>query len=453
MVCKVCKRELTSPVCSFCGEDNSDYIDTQEKDDATSPDTNASFDRDKMYDDDVKIKKYKVDYKKLAALVGVLILIVAAIIIVVSWLTPNKDEKADKSNALFSSQMLLVCQNGEWGYIASTDTESFAIEPQFRIASGFMGDVAFVYISDKYAIINKTGDLLTVPKFDSFANMSANGYIAVMENGKWGYVNNDAEYVINPKFSSASKFYSGVSAVSVNGAYGYIGEDGEYTVAPQYDMALDFSEDDELAAIKTDGTWGYINKDGTIVIEPRFEEALTFENGRAIVKLHNAYGLIDTDGKFIIEPVFDEPFSFEKDGSATIKIGSRYGYIDREGEFLIVPRFCDMGSFGDANLTYAQRSDGKYGFVDKSGSFVIEPQFEDALAFSQGLAPVKLDGLWGYVDEKGDFAIDPRFSYATSFYADGYAVAEDALGKTVVINATGNNVLNSEMNLSDVMAK
>ncbi len=453
MVCKVCKRELTSPVCSFCGEDNSDYTDTNETKKTEELDANTSYIRDEAYDDDVKIKKYKVDYKKLAAFVGVLLLIFAAIIIIISWLKPNKDAKTVKNDVLFSSEMLAVRQNGEWGYVALSDPESFAIEPQFRLASGFMGDVAFVYIADKYAMINRQGDLLTVPIYQSFADMSENGYIAVMEDGKWGYVKNDAEYVINPKFSSASRFYDGVAAVSVSGAYGFIGEDGEYIVAPQYDMALDFSEDDGLAAIKADGKWGYINKDGTAVIEPRFEKAFTFENGLATVKLYNSYGVIDTNGKFVIEPVFDEPFSFEKDGNATIKIGSRYGYINNEGKYLVVPRFSDMGSFGEESLTYAQRSDGKYGFVDKSGNFVIEPQFEDAMEFSQGLAPVKLDGLWGYVDEKGDFTIDPRFAYATSFYADGYAVAEDALGKTVVIDATGNNVLSPEMNISDAMAK
>ncbi len=453
MVCKVCKRELSSPVCSFCGEDNSDYINANEKEDAPVPDIDTSYIRDEAYDDDVKIKKYKIDYKKLAILVGALILIVASIIIIISWITPNKDSKLIKNDELFSSDMLCVCQNGEWGYISSSDPGSFAIEPQFRFASSFMGDVAFVHIGDKYAMINKEGNLITVPLYESFADISANGYIAVMEDGKWGYVNKDAEYVINPKFSSASKFYSKVAAVSVSGAYGFIGEDGEYTVAPQYDMALDFSEDDELAAIKTDGKWGYINKDGTAVIEPRFEKAFTFKNGRAIVKLYGAYGVIDTKGEFLSEPVFDEPFSFEKDGSATVKIGSRYGYIDGDGNYKIVPRFTDMGSFGEGSLTYAQRADGKYGFIDKDGNFVIEPQFEKALGFSNGLAPVKVDGLWGYINEKGDMVFDPRFSYASSFYSDGYAVAEDALGKTVVIDATGNNVLSSEMNLSDAMAK
>ena len=451
MVCKVCKRELTEAVCSFCGEDNSAYIASLEEKEA---ELSEEYTNDVAFEEpeETKIKKFKIDYKKLAALIGVLIVIVAAIVIVISWLVPSKSQNAEDNGALFSSEMLCVYQNGEWGYISSSDPSKFKIEPQFRNASEFMNDIAFVLIGDKYAMINKDGDLLTIPKFSSFSSMSENGYIAVMEDDKWGYVKADTQYMIYPKFSSASRFSNGVAAVSVNGTYGYIGEDGEYTIAPQYDMALDFSEDDKLAAIKADGKWGYIDSEGSAVIEPRFEKAFTFKDGRAVVKLYGDYGVIDKSGNFVIEPVFSEYFEFEKDGNATVKVGSRYGYIDSEGKYLIMPHFKDMGSFGEANLTFASRGDGKYGFIDKSGNFVIEPQFEDAGEFSCGIAPVKFDGLWGYINESGEYAVDPRFTKVSGFYTDGYAICEDALGKTIVIDISGNNLSASEMNLSHIMA-
>jgi len=450
MVCKVCKRELSSPVCSFCGEDNSAYISNQENSEDIQSD-NGFTDAAETVTEEVKIKKFKIDYKKLFALIGILILIVTAIVIVINWLIPSDNTGAEDAHTLFSSEMLCVCENGEWGYICSSDPSGFAIEPQFRNASKFMDDVAFALIGDKYAMINKEGDLLTVPKFESFSNISENGYIAVMEDGKWGYVKADTQYAINPKFSSVSRFSDGVAVVSVNGTYGYIGEDGEYTIAPQYDMALDFSESDSLAAIKADGKWGYIDKEGSAVIEPRFDSAFTFKNGRAVVKLYGDYGIIDTEGNFLTKPMFDQYFSFDKDGSATVKVGARYGYIDAEGAFAIMPRFTDMGSFGDNLLTFAARGDGKYGFVDKEGNFMIEPQFEDAHEFSNGLAPVKLDGLWGYIDESGNFVIEPKFSAASPFYTDGYAACVDALGKTVIIDNAGNNVLKSDINLSNAM--
>ncbi|MBR2405210.1 MAG: WG repeat-containing protein [Clostridia bacterium] len=450
MICRVCKRELDSPVCSFCGEDNSDYMKNHiEQNDAsveksmteTTPQTRA------------RVRKYKIDYKKLAGLVLALALIVAAIVLVVRWFSSSGDDAPARHNELFSSDMLAVYANGEWGYIAATEPSGFAIEPQFRTVTEFCDDIAFVCIGGKYAIINKDGGLLTEPRYDSVGSVSDNGLIAIEENGKWGYIHADASYAITPKFSTAAPFSStGVAAVSINGAYGYISDDGEYTIAPQYDMALEFTADG-LAAIKTDDKWGYIDKEGSAVIEPHFEEAYSFDGGLATVKLHGDYGIINTKGEIVIEPQFDSYFSFGSADTALVNIGSRYGYIGKDGAYTITPRFTDLGSFGQEALTYAARGDGKYGFVDASGSFVIEPQFEAALGFAHGLAPVKSEGLWGYIDPEGSFVIEPKFTSASAFYDEGYAIATDALGKTIIINTKGNNILKAEINLSAVMSK
>ncbi len=451
MVCRVCKRELDSPVCSFCGEDNSAYIDNDTN--LSQMDTGAENVRViEEAEPQKKVKKYKIDYRKLIGLISAVILIIAAVIIIVSWIIPNKEEPVVNTDTLFTSDTLAVCLDGEWGYISKDDPTKFSVKPQFRMLTAFDGDIAFALIGDKYAMINKEGQLLTIPQYDSFGKVSDNGYIAVMEGGKWGYMTKDANYVINPKFSSASIFSEGVAAVSVNGAFGYIGEDGEYTIAPQYDMALEFSADG-LAPIKADGKWGYVNKEGTAVIEPKFEMAHLFKDGRAKVKILSDYGVIDTEGNFLIEPQFDEISAFDPDLSARVKLGTRYGYINAEGAYIIPPRFSDMGVFGSEALTFAQRGDGKYGFINKEGKFVIEPQFDKALSFSGGLAPVLKDGLWGYVKEDGSFAIDPRFTQAGEFYPDGFAVAEDATGKTVIIDQTGNSILSSDISLSAVMSK
>ena len=450
MICRVCKRELDSPVCSFCGEDNSDYIKNHAEQGAAQSEQSMT---EPTPQTPARVRKYKIDYKKLAGLIGALVLIVAAIVIVARWFSSSGDEPATKSQGLFSSDMLAVCANGEWGYISSADPSGFAVEPQFRTVTEFNGDIAFVYIGGKYAIINKQGSLLTEPRYDSFGSVSANGLIAIEEDGKWGYINADASYAITPKFSTAAPFASGdVAAVSINGAYGYISDDGEYTIAPQYDMALEFT-DDGLAAIKTDGKWGYIDKEGSAVIEPRFEEAYSFDGGLATVKIHGDYGIININGEIVIEPQFDEYFSFAGADTALVSVGSRYGIIGKDGAYTITPRFTDLGSFGTETLTYAARGDGKYGFVDASGSFVIEPQFEAALGFAHGLAPVKSEGLWGYISPDGSFVIDPRFTSASTFYEEGYAIATDALGKTIIIDTKGNNILKAEMNLSAVMSK
>ena len=453
MVCRVCKRELESPICSFCGEDNTPYMnnnDVQKIEKVMEPaPEKTDYDNKKIR----TVKKYKIDYKKLSKIIIGLVLIVLLVIIIKGMFKKEEVVIPADPRPIFSSDMLAVYSEGEWGYVALGNLSKYAVEPQFRTVTNFYGDIAFACIGGKYAAINKKGQLLTEPKFESFGAVSDNGYIAVETEGKWGYIKNDGTYVIDPKFTTASGFSKNKTAlVSVNGAYGYIGEDGEYTIAPQYEMALPFS-DDGYAAIKSNGKWGYINSEGTAVIEPRFEEANNFINSVATVKLYGDYGVIDAEGKFIIKPMFDEYFEFDTIGYARVKVGNKYGYIDQNGEYVIDHRFHDLGQFKGQELTYACLGDGMYGFVDKTGKFKIKAKYKDAGEFSNGLAPVCTGDLWGYVDVTGNVVIEPQYTYAYPFGDEGYAVAYDVLGKAVLIDNQGNVMTGSKMSIDSVMIK
>lgn len=438
MLCRVCKRELgESSVCSFCGEDNTPYIQAMKEESPKKEikEEKASLPKSKKT---AKVKsKYKINPKKLARSVIVLALTTLALILVVNIFSSKDDKKAvPTGETLFSSGMLTVGANGEWGYVNIKDSSIFAIEPQFTHVTNYHGDVAAVCIDGKFALIDKTGTLLCEPVFQSVGEFSDNGYIAVEENGKWGYVDDLAQYIIEPKFATAGGFAKNKMApVSVSGSYGFIGEDGEYTIAPQYDMALSFAENG-LAAVKTDGKWGYIDETGSAVIEPRFEEAYGFENGYAVIKRYGDYGLIDAEGKTVITPQFDERFYF-KGEYAKVKTGNKYGVIDINGTYKVNPRYTDMGTFSEEGLCYAMRGDGKYGFIDINDKFVIKPSYEGAGNFSMGLAPVKKDGLWGYVDTEGNEVIEPKYLSASEFYADGYAFVTSIDGGITIINTEG----------------
>jgi hypothetical protein len=87
--------------------------------------------------------------------------------------------------------------------------------------------------------------------------------------------------------------------------------------------------------------------------------------------------------------------------------------------------------------------DGKFGlcrYVDKqSRQELIPARFERAMAFSEGLAAVRIDGRFGYIDGRGDIVIAPRFDLAGVFYQ---GLAEVLLGnRTGIINRDGDIVV------------
>lgn len=73
-----------------------------------------------------------------------------------------------------------------------------------------------------------------------------------------------------------------VAAQGENGDWGFINGQGEYIIEPQYQDAITFSHD--LGLVKYAGKWGYINRYNNMVIEAEFEQAFPFMNGMALVE-------------------------------------------------------------------------------------------------------------------------------------------------------------------------
>ena len=432
MVCRVCKRELTEEVCSFCGEDNSPYMqsDVNEETAVHSEEPKTEIKKKKT--------KYKLNKRKLARLVVIVICIIAFVFCVAKIFGGDKkEENVQTPKNLFSSGMLAVSVNGEWGYINADNPSIFAVSPQFSHVTDYHNDLAAVCIDGKFSLINKDGELVCEPTFDAVGEFSDNGMIAVEKDGKWGYVDTKADFKIEPKFGTAYGFAPTKTAVvSVGGSFGFIGEDGEYVIAPQYDMALSFTADG-FATVKTGGKWGYIDKDGNMVIEPVYDEAYGFESGLAVVKQYGSYGLIDTEGNVVIKPQFDERFYFEGD-VAVVNVGHRYGVIDKSGNYVIKPAYRALGSFGSDGLAPAQRADGLCGYINASDEFVIDAQYEETLGFRLGLAPVKKGGKWGYIDKDGNMIIEPKYLKASEFFDEGFAVVYTDGGNINIINQEGN---------------
>ena len=310
------------------------------------------------------------------------------------------------------------------------------------------------------------------------------GLLAVLLDGKWGYIDTSGKYVINPQFDYAYNFdadgYAEVMELVDNGYgahYPHINTKGEkFDTEYYYEFVkkehTDPVEENESATIKlvarrnyneedkNYGFYGFVDYDDwddNWVIEPQFDDATDFdENGLAYVESEGKWGCIDLSGKYAINPQFDSKFSFQENGLARIELNDKYGYIDMNGNYAINPQFNGALEFQDglAGVIIG----GKWGYIDISGKFVIEPQFDDIWSFSKyGLAFVKLNGKWGCIDKNGTFVIEPKFNEIgfqahddngrycgpCTFYDDGYAVIRID-GLYGIIDSKGDYIANPQ---------
>ena len=107
-----------------------------------------------------------------------------------------------------------------------------------------------------------------------------NGVKLIVDGKATGHVFEDAR-----PFSG-----EGYAAVKQNGRWGFIDIDGTVMIEFGFDNALSFGQ--HLAAVKIDELWGYISMSGQIVIAPQYLEAKSFSGGSAPVRTERGWQII-----------------------------------------------------------------------------------------------------------------------------------------------------------------
>ena len=194
--------------------------------------------------------------------------------------------------------------------------------------------------------------------------------------GRWGYVDTSGKIEINPQFDKADVFSEGLAAVRLGGGglgpfpddpqplspfhgggggrYGYINPDGKYVINPQFEDAGIFrrtrgGQDGRNGASLTRP--GKLSSTRSLKGRSRFPKGWR-RSGRAA----NG-GSLTRPGKLIINPQFERAGSFVK-GLAPVRQGKQWGFIDPTGKFVINPQFDDAAEFSDGLAPVSRKALG-----------------------------------------------------------------------------------------------
>jgi hypothetical protein len=113
---------------------------------------------------------------------------------------------------------------------------------------------------------------------------------------KYGYLNLEGKYAIQPQFDAATPFKNGYAAVQKNGKWGFINTSGVPITGFDFDSLGDFSSEG-LAPVVIKEMGGFINTKGEVAIPLIYGKYLdSFNHGIARVKFVEDM-FINTTGK------------------------------------------------------------------------------------------------------------------------------------------------------------
>ncbi len=196
---------------------------------------------------------------------------------------------------------------------------------------------------EKWAFYNVVNQQLSGFDYKHIGMMTSSGLMpASNDQFKFGFLNEKLNWVIQPKYSSASSFNEGsngsvsiadaiqLAAVSINGKFGYIDVKGNLFTQLEYDSAQGFSG--QMSAVKTKNGWQVIGKGKKPM--SRFYKQVKILSGVAIIHHKDSSGVLDFEGKWI--------FPMTK--------SARYTIIDHSSDNFPFQRIHDNVSFTQVGI-------------------------------------------------------------------------------------------------------
>lgn len=225
----------------------------------------------------------------------------------------------------------------------------------------------------------------------------AEGFDAVLKDGKWGFVDTSGKLVIPLQFESPAQFRHGFATVKKEGKMGIIDKTGKLLVDFLYDYIGDYN-DGLFSARDLKSKYGFIDSANNVIIPFEYDEVNIswFSGGIAILQKGNKYGAVDKTNKTVVPFEYDELgiiYGFDK-GYVVGKKGNKIILVDKTGQPINLPNielYEKIQPIENNWLVVKEKKSGKEGIIDLAGKVIIPVKYTSVSNFYKGYAIVEGD--------------------------------------------------------------
>lgn len=333
-------------------------------------------------------------------------------------------------------------------------------EPKLNLKKVFGVLIAFVVIIMVIVSIVKL-----IKKHHETATLTATTYFTMLENDKWGVIDNRGNTIIQPTYddmilipnnqraifvctydvnedgtykskvvneNNEQQFtnYETIEAldnydekgnvwyeddvlrVKSNGKYGLINFKGDKILDTVYDDIYTLKGTKNSLILKKDGNTGICNNYGNIIAETKYKDikplGTNYENGYVIVTTDNKYGVIGIDKTIKIEPTYEEIKYIGSEQYYSIKVNGNAYIYDNVTKTTFQTAYESVENMAGENVIVKQK--GAYRIVDKAGAQKIQDGYEYLeYAFSNNYI-AKKNGKYGIINDSGTEVVECKYA-------------------------------------------
>lgn len=241
-------------------------------------------------------------------------------------------------------------------------------------------------------------------------------YVIKDTDKKWGYINKEGKFVIEPAYDSADDFnINGVAIVKNKESYGLIDRSGKIILEPGFNYITYLGEN--LYSAFDGKNSKLVDCNGKVLFEIQGSIS-SFANGMADIS-HSEngkyeYGYINTEGKVVIEMQYSNAGKFNGDKAIVKTKDGKYILINKNGDIQANLNYEYVWGLSEGTMVY--KSNNRYGYLKDDGSILIEAKYASVEPFSGGLAVISsadkpYGSSFGVINKKGEFTIEPQYPH------------------------------------------